>query len=91
MLWLPRAQPLQNLAKSCLQLQALGPASVIACPPPEQDKGSDPKIMEIAPKTKVLVISSLTADGAESTVKALSLGAADTMLKPRPGGFEATC
>ncbi|HCS16670.1 MAG TPA: chemotaxis response regulator protein-glutamate methylesterase, partial [Erythrobacter sp.] len=47
-----------------------------------------PKIMEIAPKTKVLVISSLTADGAESTVKALSLGAADTMLKPRPGGFD---
>ena len=46
-----------------------------------------PKIMEAAPDTKVLVISSLTADGAEATVKALSLGAADTMLKPRPGGF----
>ena len=46
-----------------------------------------PKIMEVAPETKVLVISSLTADGAEATVKALSLGAADTMLKPRPGGF----
>ena len=47
-----------------------------------------PKIMAAAPDTKVLVISSLTADGAESTVKALSLGAADTMLKPRPGGFD---
>ncbi len=47
-----------------------------------------PKIMEAAPDTKVLVISSLTADGAESTVAALSLGAADTMLKPRPGGFD---
>ena len=46
-----------------------------------------PKIMQVAPETKVLVISSLTADGAEATVKALSLGAADTMLKPRPGGF----
>ncbi|WP_247712194.1 chemotaxis-specific protein-glutamate methyltransferase CheB [Qipengyuania qiaonensis] len=46
-----------------------------------------PKILEAAPETKVLVISSLTADGAEATVKALSLGAADTMLKPRPGGF----
>ena len=46
-----------------------------------------PKIMAAAPDTKVLVISSLTADGAEATVKALSLGAADTMLKPRPGGF----
>ena len=32
-----------------------------------------PKIMEAAPDTKVLVISSLTAD---------------TMLKPRPGGFD---
>ena len=47
-----------------------------------------PKIMEAAPDTKVLVISSLTADGAEATIKALSLGAADTMLKPRPGGFD---
>ena len=47
-----------------------------------------PKIMAAAPDTKVLVISSLTADGAEATVKALSLGAADTMLKPRPGGFD---
>ncbi|WP_370189886.1 chemotaxis-specific protein-glutamate methyltransferase CheB [Qipengyuania sp.] len=47
-----------------------------------------PKIMAAAPDTKVLVISSLTADGAASTVKALSLGAADTMLKPRPGGFD---
>lgn len=47
-----------------------------------------PKILAAAPATKVLVISSLTADGAEATVKALSLGAADTMLKPRPGGFD---
>tara|TARA_B100001057_G_scaffold48089_1_gene42919 strand:- start:2973 stop:4070 length:1098 start_codon:yes stop_codon:yes gene_type:complete len=47
-----------------------------------------PKILEAAPDTQVLVISSLTADGAEATVSALSLGAADTMLKPRPGGFD---
>lgn len=47
-----------------------------------------PKIMEAVPNTQVLVVSSLTADGAEATVKALSLGAADTMLKPRPGGFD---
>ncbi|WP_324828373.1 chemotaxis-specific protein-glutamate methyltransferase CheB [Qipengyuania zhejiangensis] len=46
-----------------------------------------PKILKAAPKAQVLVISSLTADGAEHTVKALALGAADTMLKPRPGGF----
>ena len=46
-----------------------------------------PKIQQAAPGAEVLVISSLTADGAEHTVQALSLGAADTMLKPRPGGF----
>lgn len=46
-----------------------------------------PKLQKAAPKAQILVISSLTADGAEHTVKALSLGAADTMLKPRPGGF----
>ena len=36
---------------------------------------------------QVLVVSSLTADGAEATLSALQMGAADTMLKPRPGGF----
>ena len=46
-----------------------------------------PKILELSPSTKVLVISSLTAEGAEHTVEALRMGAADTMLKPRPGGF----
>lgn len=46
-----------------------------------------PKFLETSPDTKVLVISSLTAEGAEATVEALRTGAADTMLKPRPGGF----
>ena len=46
-----------------------------------------PKILAASPTTKVLVISSLTAEGAEHTVQALRMGAADTMLKPRPGGF----
>ena len=46
-----------------------------------------PKLLKASPRTKVLVISSLTAAGAEHTVKALQMGAADTMLKPRPGGF----
>ncbi|MEL7199802.1 MAG: chemotaxis-specific protein-glutamate methyltransferase CheB [Pseudomonadota bacterium] len=46
-----------------------------------------PAILETAPKAKVLVVSSLTQDGAETTISALSMGAADTMLKPRPGGF----
>lgn len=47
-----------------------------------------PKILQKAPETQVLVVSSLTEEGAEHTLAALSMGAADTMLKPRPGGFD---
>ena len=47
-----------------------------------------PKILEKTPHTQVLVVSSLTEEGAEHTLTALSMGAADTMLKPRPGGFD---
>lgn len=46
-----------------------------------------PRILETAASAQVLVVSSLTADGAEATMSALQMGAADTMLKPRPGGF----
>jgi two-component system, chemotaxis family, protein-glutamate methylesterase/glutaminase len=46
-----------------------------------------PRILQRAGKAQVLVVSSLTQDGAEHTLTALSMGAADTMLKPRPGGF----
>ncbi|MCH2486605.1 MAG: chemotaxis-specific protein-glutamate methyltransferase CheB [Erythrobacter sp.] len=46
-----------------------------------------PKLLEAAQGAHVLVVSSLTEDGAEHTLSALSIGAADTMLKPRPGGF----
>ena len=47
-----------------------------------------PKLLETAGSAQVLVVSSLTADGAEATMTALQIGAADTMLKPRPGGFD---
>lgn len=46
-----------------------------------------PMLLEAASGAHVLVVSSLTEDGAEHTLTALSIGAADTMLKPRPGGF----
>ncbi len=46
-----------------------------------------PAILAAGAGAQVLVVSSLTQDGAEHTVSALSMGAADTMLKPRPGGF----
>jgi two-component system chemotaxis response regulator CheB len=51
--------------------------------------GALPAILEKPAAPKVLVISSLTEEGAEHTVAALSMGAADTMLKPRPGAFDA--
>jgi two-component system chemotaxis response regulator CheB len=46
-----------------------------------------PAILSTPGKPQVLVVSSLTVDGAEHTLSALQTGAADTLLKPRPGGF----
>jgi two-component system chemotaxis response regulator CheB len=46
-----------------------------------------PAILATPGRPQVLVVSSLTADGAEHTLSALQMGAADTLLKPRPGGF----
>ncbi|WP_374408858.1 chemotaxis-specific protein-glutamate methyltransferase CheB [Pelagerythrobacter sp.] len=46
-----------------------------------------PRILAANPGTQVLVVSSLTVAGAEHTLSALSMGAADTMLKPRAGEF----
>ncbi len=46
-----------------------------------------PALLKAGGGAQVLVVSSLTQDGAEATMAALAMGAADTMLKPRPGGF----
>lgn len=46
-----------------------------------------PAILRLVPDVRVLVVSSLTEEGAEATLAALAMGAADTMLKPRPGEF----
>jgi two-component system chemotaxis response regulator CheB len=46
-----------------------------------------PRMIELAAPARILVVSSLTVRGAEHTLKALSLGAADTLAKPRPGEF----
>ncbi len=46
-----------------------------------------PAILALAPQSQVLVVSALTEEGAEATLRALAMGAADTMLKPRPGEF----
>lgn len=46
-----------------------------------------PKLIETASRAQILVVSSLTEEGAEHTLAALSMGAADTMLKPRSGQF----
>lgn len=50
--------------------------------------GALPRILELADGAKVLVVSSLTEEGAEATLAALSMGAADTLLKPRAGEFD---
>jgi two-component system chemotaxis response regulator CheB len=47
-----------------------------------------PQLIERASEAKIMVVSSLTADGAEQTVEALALGAADTLQKPTTGGFD---
>ena len=46
-----------------------------------------PQMLELAAPARILVVSSLTVRGAEHTLSALSLGAADTLAKPRPGEF----
>lgn len=50
--------------------------------------GALPRILELAREAKVLVVSSLTERGAEATLAALAIGAADTLLKPRSGEFD---
>lgn len=46
-----------------------------------------PRMIELTAPARILVVSSLTVRGAEQTLTALSLGAADTLAKPRPGEF----
>src|SRR5204863_308532 len=48
---------------------------------------SIPKINAAAAGAKVMIVSSLAEDGAEQTVAALALGAADTLPKPGTGRF----
>ena len=48
---------------------------------------SIPRIIAAAAGGKVMIVSSLADDGAEQTVAALALGAADTMPKPGTGRF----
>jgi two-component system, chemotaxis family, protein-glutamate methylesterase/glutaminase len=46
-----------------------------------------PRILEAAKGAKVLIVSSQAEEGAEETVAALALGAADTLPKPGTGRF----
>jgi two-component system chemotaxis response regulator CheB len=46
-----------------------------------------PRILQAAKGAKVLIVSSLAEEGAEETVAALALGAADTLPKPGTGRF----
>jgi two-component system, chemotaxis family, protein-glutamate methylesterase/glutaminase len=47
-----------------------------------------PTILELGRGARVLIVSSLCETGAEATVKALALGAADTLPKPGAVNFE---
>lgn len=47
-----------------------------------------PEIIRSSGQARVMVVSSLTGEGAEHTVQALALGAADALLKPGAGGFD---
>ena len=49
-----------------------------------------PEILGAQTKLQVCVVSSLAGNGAEHTLRALAMGAADTMLKPAPGQFDDT-
>jgi two-component system chemotaxis response regulator CheB len=46
-----------------------------------------PEILKRGRGARVLIVSSICEDGAEATVKALALGAADTLPKPGTGTF----
>lgn len=46
-----------------------------------------PRMIEAARGARILVVSALTIDGAQQTLAALALGAADTMPKPVVGQF----
>lgn len=46
-----------------------------------------PEILRIGNGARVLIVSSTTEDGAEATVRALALGASDTLPKPGVGTF----
>lgn len=48
---------------------------------------SIPRIIERARGAKLLIVSSLAEEGAQATVEALALGAADTLPKPGTGRF----
>lgn len=47
-----------------------------------------PRILSDHPATQILVVSSLTPAGADHSIRALAMGAADTMPKPRSGEFD---
>jgi len=46
-----------------------------------------PEIIRMGKGARVLIVSSMAEDGAETTVRALALGAADTLPKPGVGSF----
>ncbi|WP_305096833.1 chemotaxis-specific protein-glutamate methyltransferase CheB [Croceibacterium aestuarii] len=80
-----------STAEDALQLLASEHVNVILLDlemPGMGGLGALPKMIQRASEAKILVVSSHAKDGAEATVEALSLGAADTLQKPSSGGFD---
>lgn len=48
-----------------------------------------PDLIAAGDKAKVLIVSSIAAEGAATTIQALAFGAADTMVKPETGALSA--
>lgn len=46
-----------------------------------------PELIAASAGARILIVSTLAADGARATVEALALGAADTLAKPQAGGL----
>jgi two-component system chemotaxis response regulator CheB len=80
----------ESSAEAALRALARTPADVILLDLDMPGMGgleAIPQMLKAADPARILVVSALTVRGADHTLNALSLGAADTLAKPRPGEF----
>jgi two-component system chemotaxis response regulator CheB len=51
--------------------------------------GAIPRLLDLDPDARILAVSAPSQGGDEPTLAALTMGAADTLARPRPGEFDA--